>query len=328
MSNSKYTLILDSSQISSYLGCPQRWYNSQIKKIFPTYFKEDQIALNCGTLLHKYLDLYYSARAQGIRDLSTLWTLMEAYNPDKETCKCGCLQEHHKFITENIQECARCNKCLAFNPVPFQLDPANRYKVLHRFRDYMFKYQAGDFEVTSPKQVEVGFSEVLYEDSENLFILEGRIDLLPTWQGLECIVDHKGQMTTHWLYPRSTQFKNYALISKRLLFVINYVRFKKDLDEHTLARRVINFSAYELSAWRGELIKIYFRIKGAIQLAESSNGETYKDWNACSGHFPTSKEDEPKYCYYTELCNEPNPEMKLRKEKTLYKIQENLWRPW
>ena len=56
-------LILDSSQISSFLACPERWRLSNVELITKSNTVDSPIT--AGTLMHKYLEIYYTLRGQG-----------------------------------------------------------------------------------------------------------------------------------------------------------------------------------------------------------------------------------------------------------------------
>ncbi len=320
----KITLVLDSSQISTYLNCPQKWYNQYVRRIIPIGIPTSSEPMDAGTYIHKLLDIYYVERAKGELNLNSILLKCLSYDPDNDICECGCIAEYHKNISSlNLNECTRCNKCLKYRPHPFPLPLETRTKVRDRFKDYVGKWNTNEFIPLSPKHVEVGFSEPIYEDSENLFVLEGRIDLLSTLQGLKVMVDHKSQMQIHWLYPKSVQFKNYALVSKCNTVIINYIRLHKQITPDTLVRDVVTFNQFELQAWKKELIDIYFRIKKDLL-----NKSFDKNWDSCKGFGKTFNKNEPKYCHYDNLCTEFNSQMLAIKERTLYKIQEKIWRPW
>jgi hypothetical protein len=318
---SKYTLVLDSSQISEFLECQQKWYFKYVKHLVPTFIEsQDSLPMNAGTYGHKLLDIYYRAR-YARASLNDAAARAFAYNPDTDTCECGCSLDSHKFIPQlNIQECHRCTKCFNFKPKPFSLDMGTRIAVQNRVREYFFTYQSNDFQIESIDHVEVGFSEVIFEDDENLFVLEGRIDLLASLQGMQCVVDHKFQMRRHQLYPKSIQFRNYALVAKKLLFIINYIRLTKTPDGTTLVRELVNFTVPELLAWKQKLIQIFHRVKLAKQLGDLG-GVPEQNFGACPGRFNYM-------CNFTTLCEEPQQEVARLKEQQLYKINANPWRPW
>lgn len=321
----KFTLVLDSSQLTTYLECPALWNYKYNRRLIPASFSEDeQEAMNAGTYGHKLLDIYYRNRSLGY-SMNDAVELAFIYNPDNDTCSCGCSKDLHTTIEIlSLDECTRCKKCVKFVPKPFPLSQDVRFIVRNRFREYCAKYMMNDFKPVSPQHVEVGFSESIFEDDENLFVLEGRIDLLATYQGLPCFVDHKFQMSTHWLYKDSIQFKNYALVTKTPMAVINYVRLHKQINNDSMVRDIINFSIPQLISWKSKLAKIFFEIKGSLVAGAFENR-----WSACSGyHGKTFQRNKPRYCWYGQLCESENEEMRKRREKLLFNISETAWKPW
>ena len=319
----KFTLVLDSSQIALFLTCPAQWHKRYVLRLVPVGYdplKEEQ-AMHAGTYGHKLMDIYYRSKAEGLNLNDTIERCF-AYNPDRDLCECGCPQDLHKEIL-TLQECQRCGKCLSYRPHPFPLNQDTRFLVQNRFKDYIYKWKLNDFVPDSPQHVEIGFSEPIYEDNNNYFVLEGRMDLIASLQNQPCLVDHKFQMSTHWLYGKSVQFKNYAMISNLTMLVINYVRLTKTVTEDTMSRDLVTFSRSELDAWKKRLVDIYFDIKSAILL------DTFiPNWSACSGYGKTFKKAEPRYCWYRDLCEESNDRIAERKQDLLFKIKEATWRPW
>jgi hypothetical protein len=324
----KFTLAVDSSQISTFLECPQKWVNFYVKRLEPLNFQPDE-SLNMGSYGHKLLEIYYRAKARGV-GLNDSFKLMDAYNPDKDNCECGCGKDFHQEIPElGITECVRCRKCTNFRPKPLELPTKVRDKVRKRMILYCNEYQRDDVQPTSEQHVEVGFSEPIYEDSDNLFVLEGRIDLIGKLQGLDCFVDHKIQGKMYWLYMRSVQIKNYMLITKVPMAVINYIRLGDKVEKgSTFARDIITLNKIEVDVWHKRLVAIFFRMKKTVQTFQSSRDGIDRDWNACSGGKLTYDKSKPAYCWYGPLCEEVDPVVALRKEQQLFKIKENPWRPW
>lgn len=319
----KFTLVQDSSQISTYLECPQKWLNYYVKRLEPQAFYDDDEAMNSGTYGHKLLETYYRMRCKGAT-INEAVAAFNAYNPDTDTCECGCSKDYHCPIPAlNIVTCQKCKKCPEFRPHPFHLDTFTRNRVKKRIAEYTAKYANNDIMPISEQHVEIGFSESIHEDHENLFVLEGRIDVIGKWQGLDCVMDHKLQQKTHWLYMKSIQLKNYALITKSPMAVINYVRLANKVDENTLARDIVTFTRVELAAWQKRLVHIFMRMKKTLQ-----SGQPERNWNACSSSRLTYDKSRPQYCWFTDLCETVDPQVAEAKEKTLFKIKENVWRPW
>jgi hypothetical protein len=189
---------------------------------------------------------------------------------------------------------------------------------------YVEKYsREQDIEPLSEHHVEVGFSECFFEDHENRFVIEGRIDLIGKLQGLDCIMDHKFQSRAYWLYNKSIQFKNYILASDVNTLIINYIRLHDKKDTDSLTREVVTMNSVEKEVWRRRLIQLYMRIKKNLQ-----NKDKERNWNECSGGFFTNDKEKMKTCWYTQLCEECDPQVAERKEKILYKVDEAVWRPW
>lgn len=326
---SKFTLIQDSSQITAFYECAQRWHNYYNKRLEPIHATTQDEAMNAGTYGHKLLDIYYRMKFRGLSLNDTIEAVF-AYNPDTDICECGCAKEFHiaLSIAPEVESCKKCNKCLHFRPHPFELPNKVRSTVRKRFREYVFNYQHEDIIPLSEQHVEVGFSEPIYEDSENLFILEGRIDLIGKLQGLDCIMDHKFQTKTHWLYPKSVQLKNYLLISKQPMAVINYVRLQEKIQPDTLAREVVTLNKVELEVWHKRLIQIFFKIKKTMLSASNNGHEVDRTWSACSGNRLTYDKDRPQFCWYRNLCEEPNLQIAERREREFFKIKEHAWKPW
>lgn len=321
----KFELSLDSSQITRFLECPEKWNNFYKKRLRPVNFQQNE-DMNAGTYGHKLLEIYYKMRARNCPHDAIL-NALDAYKPEGDLCECGCSREYHIEVKMfNVEECQRCKKCMNFRPREFTLDPKTRGKVRAALRMYIEKYEIqGDIIPLSEHHIEVGFSEKFYEDAENRFAIEGRIDLygkkMP--EGLDCIEDHKFQGRASLLYPKSVQFKNYLLASGMSTLFINYIRLHDKKDSDSISREVVTMNSVQKALWRQQLIQVFFNIKRNI-LAKSYD----HNWNECSGHSYTADRTKLKYCWYCDLCEEPDPQVRANKERALYKIEENPWRPW
>jgi len=317
----KFALTLDSSQISTFLECPELWNNKYNKLLEPLYFKENE-AMSRGTYGHKLLDIYYRMRSRHLSQNDAFDKMLD-YDPDNDTCECGCSKDFHCPVGD-IVECRKCKKCMAFRPIPFVLNKKDRDKVIKRLRDYYKEWYENDIVPQSEYDVEVGFTKKIYEDDDNIFSLEGRIDVIGRYQGIDVIMDHKFQGQTYWLYQKSIQFKNYCLVTNCTTAIINYIRLTDKIEKNiTLNRTPVSFNRLELQAWYKRLIDIFFRVKKMKQA-----GTYDHNWNSCTGWGLTYKLDEPKYCVYTPLCEEIHKEQAEIKEKELYKIKSKAWVPW
>lgn len=314
----KYVLILDSSQIERWFFCPQSWAYLNEELLLPKgQLEELNVPMNAGTFGHRLLDIYYKAQARGLGMNQAFGEAM-AFDFDNEYCKCGRLLERHSDPT-----------CPCKEPTsrPFPLEPSERQKVVNRLIEYCAKWAGNDVVPDSPESVEVGFSEPIFEDDSNLFVLEGRIDVKGSIQGLSCILDHKFQYKKNGIYKKSIQFKNYCLVDKTPLMVVNYIRLTKECSPDTLMRDLCSFSIPELLLWKERLVRIFFEIKGA-----RLSGIYPRNWGSCGGRRDNYGQQESGHykheCPFTMLCDEWNKDLIQIKKDTYFDKRESCWRPW
>lgn len=324
----KKTLIVDSSQIQAFLECPQYWAYSYRHNLTPKV-SEPKEAMIKGTFGHKLLELYYKADKSLplVERLSTATT----FPFDEETnCECGHAKKSHSVIelkqenkqSEYLSKCSLCSGTPSylhqFKNAPYPLSQPLRLQIIDRFRSYALVYQHNDIRPHSPDTVEVGFSELIYEDSEHLFVLEGKIDLLGKLNNESLIMDHKFQERSHTLYKKSVQFRNYSLVTGTKLMIINYIRMAKSAEK-PFERALVTFTANEHEWWRKELIKIY---KSMLSHLESGfTLDTSHNWAHCKGQWG-------RPCEFTELCEERSNQQLIHiKMKNMYTKKEE-WRPW
>ena len=323
----KQILILDSTQIDAFLTCPQLWDYGQKQRLTPCTGAPTGEAMLMGTLGHKYLELYYKAKAEGKSQVQAIGAA-EDWDPDRETClECGENKESTKHLIDGYEDIGGegCIPLHTFTPKPFPLEKPRRYEVLQRFREYSYTYTQKDIEPISPAHVEVGFSHLLYEDAERVYILEGRVDLIgkvghnSVWIDIPVWMDHKFQLRSRDLYKKSIQFRNYALVMYETMGIttgiVNYVRLTKSVTKDTFKRELTQFNSLELAEWKRNLISIYDSIFDSI------HEDIYdKNWSACSGKFGYP-------CDFTPLCEEYNEDIKKAKQTQLYTVREE-WKPW
>lgn len=333
-SKNKQSLVLDSSQISTFLDCPQQWdycYNESLVTIGEAVSTKSS-AMAMGTLIHKYLEIYYKERANG--NYSAAADVALAFDPDDQDCKCGHLKVNHvlmhsiniaetcvspDMLTEtDTNECRDCD-CQDYRPEPFPVTPEDRELVRKRFLEYTWTYAKNDFQPINAESVELGFSYRLYEDDNYLFVLEGRIDGLGTLGQHQLWWDHKSQSRRRDLYPQSIQFRNYALTTKKLYGIINYIRMTKKVDDSTYKRQIVSFPSDYLEWWERELIGLYFKVLEQLGLQQRT-GKIEQNWGACSGKYGYP-------CNYTTLCEERNSHVRDNLKKQFY-TERPKWHPW
>jgi hypothetical protein len=304
----KQTLILDSSQIDTFLGCPTQW-NLSYRENRTLQDMNEKEAIAYGTLGHKWLELYYHQKAIG-RPLGDCVDTANKLDPDTMD---AAPEDNHRYPLDDPQR-------------KFLKQRLQEYWMTYSTNDYIPDYTCElaisisskgfpvDNYIRKPL-IEQGFSYKLLETKEYLFILEGRIDFIGTHNNTPFFMDHKFQMRERKLYPKSIQFKNYAMVTGMNMGIINYVRLHKAVNSSTFVREPISFGSYEIKRWRSELINIY------VDIAREVKGEAFTHrWSSCSGKYGYP-------CEFTHVCEEPNIATANLIKISNYKIKKE-WRPW
>lgn len=294
----KKSLILDSTQIAEFLLCPRMWHYKYSMKLTSHFSKRVNVPMQQGSLGHKYLERYYKNLGSRITPHKAMSAAINELNPEEES---------NGEITLQMPEIQQVKDSLW---------------------NYFFCYQAaGDFEIEKPEQVELGFSEKIYEDDDKLFVLEGKIDLLrPIFRGNQLgFADHKFQTRKHDLYRRNVQFKNYALVTKTAVAMVNYIRLTKKVDETTFDRQMLTFGPMDHEAWRGRLIGIFNRVLNKLEVAnvdplfwQTMGSEP--NWAMCSGQYGYE-------CEFTNVCEETSPHAALVVLNSNF-VTKQEWKPW
>lgn len=282
-----FVLVLDSSQILDFLQCPTLWYWKNLRLIETNFIKRE--AMDKGTILHGLFERYYGK-------------LIEGENPNTA----------QKYA---ISELKKDNK------KQFGFDKEVIDFLIQRFTQYAAYYLlSGDF---IPKKVEQGFSKTIFENDHFLFVLEGRIDFIGLTKEStprKIVMDHKTQEKYKYLYPKSIQFRNYALASDINLGCINYVGLQQNIEDYTFKRDAFSFSSGYLAWWKEEVIKIFFRVAHTIL--------TNRFLTSDAMSYATCQNNGWGYvCQFAPLCEERYEQIREGLIQIQYhKIQK--WEPW
>jgi hypothetical protein len=279
---SKLTLVADSSQISHFLECPTLW-NLGDKECLAPALAEPNEPMLMGTLGHKFLDIFYKGKANGL-------SMNQA------------MEQALAFDLNDLPE------CLKLSVLSVEL-------VRQRFREYCYTYVNNDIVPLSADHIEVGFSEPIFESSDRLYVLEGRIDFMGTLQGLNVTGDNKFQVRSKQLYNKSIQFRNYAMITKTNMFLVNYIRLTKGVSKDTFVRDIASFTPVEHAVWKQRLIVVFDK------MAEAILSDSYEQrWDSCAGKYG-------KPCVFTPLCEQWDKQLIQIKKRDHY-VKKDEWKPW
>lgn len=298
----KQTLILDSSQISLFHECPQKWeYESveQLTQVGPS----ERDSLSMGTFGHKLMEIYYKAIALG-KTTSQAYTETLNYEPSAdsnlssariESVRSRFLLYTLKFIAGGRDIKPSCKE---------------KYKVLI---DEMTELPIDSIEKVP--MVEMGFAYKLLDTPEYLFVLEGMIDLIGMLDSIPAFMDHKWQDRRKKLHKKSVQFKNYSMVTNSYIGIINYVRMAEKVDNDTFARDIISFTPQSIKYWKQEVTEIFIDCSKEIK-----RGYRTKRWGSCGGKFGYP-------CEFTDLCETFEPNLRQTKKEIGFKKKEK-WEPW
>lgn len=308
---SKTILVLDSSQLATFLECPEKWQLTNIECLTKSNVVDD--AMSAGTLMHKYLEIYYTYLGRGVDPQGAQMRALQ-FDPDD------------KDKSDNHQ---------------YPLGAEIRTQLRQRFIEYCMVYANGDYEVATaskyhitvdsksglPKDsslniplVEQGFSYELLNTPEYLFVLEGRIDFIGSLKGNRLWMDHKLQFRQRSLYKKRIQFRNYSLALGYNLGIVNYIRMHKTCTKDTLVREPISFSSNENRLWRAELTDIYVDVARQQKLGNPLTSNLVKNRDACEGKYGYP-------CQYISICEEYNPQTQqaIKQQNFVKRVR---WTPW
>lgn len=308
---SKFTLALDSQQINTFMRCPLEWFYKYYQHIRLST-NVQKVAADKGTLIHILNDLYYTHR--------------------------GLIPDGNKLLQANIAVEAFRSTHTVKSYFPEDNGELEDF-ICKRWMLYVQRYLNNDFNVLVSSKGEVGvevpFSEVIYEDKNSRYVLEGRIDLLNKLNnGAHAWVDHKSEGKYNPLYPYKTQFRTYALATGFNYGIINYIGLQEDkqdklLKENKLFRReLITFSPEMIAEWKNKVINVFAQIEQFLKSGghpDSKHTEIVfyqlKNESACSGPYDAHP------CEFTYLDEEIDFDTRQRIKEFKYTKVEP-WSPW
>jgi hypothetical protein len=280
---SKFTLSINSHSLSDFQECESKYCFKHFIGIEPL---GSRMAMERGTLFAKFLEILYKNR---IRPRQMFKRVLN--NP--------------LLWTRELEE--KCN-----------ISQSEAYDVYAVMKAYALNWKGRDWE---PIAVEKGFSKIIYEDDENLFVWEGRPDLvakephsgpdLVTPINGELIVcDHKTQGRANSIYQFNNQSRGYLWATGATKFAYNYITFTKTAQ---FRREVFPFTPAQIEDWRQSTIEWLFRVKEAKLKAKF-----LPSWNCSTIYGP---------CEFHRICEQPKPEIKSFTIKSQFKVRK-LYRSW
>lgn len=311
----KKNVILDATILTSLMACPRMVdfrFNHNLISI-----KGKSNSLECGSIVHKFLEMYYKLIIQGMRKEAAVGFAMAA----AELYITGC-----KFCTDfvpftesdgiivNRPKCGhQPNEYPGVHSTP---KDSEGYKIGWQYAldtcDEYLKFHKNDHWV--PLEVEVVKGEVLYEDDEVRVLWKAKLDwIVDTNQGIYP-VDHKTMKQRRDTISLNNQFIGQCLIMRTRNVFINKIGFQKTLKpEEKFTRHPVSYSAARLLEWQSETLPYYAKL-----LLMYAEGE----------HFPpnfTNCENKYGNCAFVSVC-ESDPGMRQEELKLNFKVGP-VWNP-
>ncbi len=219
---SRFSLALDSTQITDLLACPYRWNLAYREHLIHKFQKKE--AFDWGTIMHALLEAFYLKLKNGSRRDIAMNNALTLFDEARKSVRTIISAEDKRFIEQ-------------------------------RFIAYTIQRTPHDI---TPLEVEKGFSIPILDNENFLFVLEGRIDMIGQLEnGTKLWMDHKTQDRKYDLYDHSIQFKNYSLATGLGYGMVNYIGWQDTITKDTFRRQLVHFSPLTLQLWRERLITIF-----------------------------------------------------------------------
>lgn len=294
---SKYTLVLDASQMKQFGICNLSWayqYREHLMKA-----ELDTEAMDKGTLVHLLLEKYYKLR-------------LKEPNLDVYSSSSLAIQEYQN------------SEIVKTSYFPLEI----HQHICKRFVQYVGYWAGRDIRPISKNGipgVELGFSKILLENEEVLFVVEGKIDtIIDVGNDQLGIVDHKSQDRDARYYYYRPQMLTYAWATGASYGMINYFGLQKEYKEKVSFRRdTMQFPKWMISRWEKQMIKIFYNIANTdYNFPKDINEYKFeRNFSSCAGAFETHP------CMFSHLCESESQETREALKQNKYKTLEP-WSPW
>ena len=278
----KQIIVIDASQLNTLQSCDMMMRYQYLLNLRPAQKAE---ALEKGSLGHVILEAYY--RAKRLKSLGKM-SLSLAEIVDK-SCQVG-----------------------AIVAPTLQMDMAVSMNIISNCRDYMLYYNSDGWE---PLFIEMGFSKVIYEDEDFVFVYEGKVDLVTEVAGSnmpDAIVDHKFTSRSKNPHPLNNQFIGYCWALDKRTVVKNEIGFQTSYGPKDRFKRfVISYNLANIEEWQQNTIGWIKRFILSYHM-----NQYLMNFTSC---------DKWSGCQFTELCY-CTPDAREWKMETKY-VKGEKWSP-
>jgi len=274
---SKIVITLNSHALSDFQQCEHRYLCSSLISLEPLVSKK---AFDEGTLIHRWLRLFYYHKMRKF-------------------------QGHVSVLRMKALVNASLWQSVAFKNG--KIPGVRAFELFRALSKYSHEYKNENWKTIG---TEVGFSIVLYEDDNYIFVYEGKIDWLGYSGAEKLVVDHKSRSGKYQIYEFNNQCIGYLLATGATKFVYNFITLT---NIPTFERVAHSFTEAQIEDWKKDTIQWYFRV------ARSLESKQYLKSRQCSGKYGV--------CEFHSICETPKLEQQLFIVKSQFKVG-NPHRSW
>lgn len=293
----RLVLTLDSHLLSYYQCCPRKFWLIFAEHLNPRKITQ---AYEVGTLIHEMLRRVDRAKLQKRRRFTDAQLMEIGFRTIRRS----------KALLNGSQRDSKEHR----ETVLFHISQFVNFYAWNKAQERFYQ----------PVGYEVGFSKILYEDSDVLFIYEGRIDKIikvvnpdDPRSGFLSWVDYKSQSRDYALYPNRNQFLGYSWALDTNIGFINYYGLQKEKKDPHKYKTVFHHPEL-INQWRAETIATYREILAKLSFGEN---EFKRNRYGCdSGKFG--------FCQFTALCDNAWTDSKITDGLTKINFEKREWKPW
>lgn len=307
----KTNVIMDSQILTSLMKCPRLSDFRFNLNLLSLDGKSN--SLECGSIVHKFLEVYYGAQIQGLTKATASGFGFAAANLYIQGCKFCTDFKPFEVVDPSTQQVVKVDvpvcghKVDEYTGVKNTPKDSEGYKtgwqyVIETLEQYL-DYYKNDYWV--PLEVETVKGKILYEDSEIRILWKAKLDwVADTNQGIYP-VDHKTMKQNRPTISLNNQFMGQSLLMGTQGVVINKIGFQKTLaPKDKFIRPMVTFSTARQLEWQSEILP--FWAKKLVMYAES--GYWPPNWESCEGRYGM--------CSYSHVCEgDPDDRERLLKEE-------------
>lgn len=334
--SNKALFVTDATLLSSVMKCGRFTditINQQLQSI-----NGKSNSLEAGSIVHKYLEVYYRSKKDGLSSTASHGFGMaaaELYIQGCEHCtkfeSFACERCNGSGTIEAFGDCLDCkgkgrvDKPKCGHPIneypgvvntPMEPEKGDSYTigwkwVLTTCEQY-FEYYKSDFWVTL--ETEIVKSKIMYEDDDIKILFKSKLDwIVDTNTGIfPC--DHKTMKQNRDNVSLNNQFMGQCLMLDTRNVFINKVGFQKTLKPEEKFKRVsIPYSAARLYEWQSVILPYWCK----MMLMYNETGYWPPNFSNCDSKFG--------YCVLKSVC-ESNPDMRGEELRNSF-IKGPVWNP-